>query len=67
LLVVKAHLLEVKEHQKMSTLFPTFLSIWQRAKQLLSTDTRDIWQALEIPEEVAGQGFYDGCIYHPSI
>jgi hypothetical protein len=31
----------------MSTLFPTFVSIWQRAKQLLSTDTRDIWQAIE--------------------
>ena len=36
----------------MSALFPTFTSIWQRAKQLLSTDTRDIFQkALELSEE----------------
>jgi hypothetical protein len=35
----------------MSALFPTFTSIWQRAKQLLSTDTRNIWQALEASEQ----------------
>ena len=31
----------------MTTLFPTFTSIWQRAKRFLSTDTRDIWQGIE--------------------
>jgi hypothetical protein len=31
----------------MTTLFPTFTSIWQRAKRFLATDTRDIWQRLE--------------------
>jgi hypothetical protein len=51
----------------MSALFPTFTSIWQRAKRLLMTDTRDIWQAMEIPQEITGQGFYDGFIYHPPI
>jgi hypothetical protein len=35
----------------MSALFPTFTSIWQRAKRLLMTDTRDIWQALEASEQ----------------
>jgi hypothetical protein len=35
----------------MSALFPTFTSIWQRAKRLLMTDTRDIWQALETSEQ----------------
>jgi hypothetical protein len=30
----------------MTGLFPTFTSLWQRAKHLLSTDTRDIWQQL---------------------
>ena len=28
----------------MTSLFPTFGAIWQRAKQLLATDTRAIWQ-----------------------
>ena len=51
LLAIKARLLEIKEHQEMSALFPTFTSIWQRAKQLLSTDTRNIWQALEASEQ----------------
>lgn len=31
----------------MTTLFPTFTSIWQRAKRFLATDTRDIWQRIE--------------------
>ena len=31
----------------MTTLFPTFTSIWQRAKRLLATDTREIWQRIE--------------------
>ncbi len=36
----------------MSTLFPTFISVWQRAKRILSTDARDIFQrALELAEE----------------
>lgn len=30
----------------MTTLFPTFGSIWQRAKRLLATDSRDIWQGI---------------------
>jgi len=51
----------------MSALFPTFTSIWQRAKRLLTTDTRDIWQALEDLSETTEQGFYDGFIYHPPI
>jgi hypothetical protein len=67
LLAIKTRLIEATEHQEMSALFPTFTSIWQRAKRLLSTDTREIWQALEIPQEITGQGFYDGFIYHPPI
>jgi hypothetical protein len=51
----------------MSALFPTFTSIWQRAKRLLMTDTRDIWQALEDLPESKEQGFYDGFICHPPI
>jgi hypothetical protein len=36
----------------MSSLFPTFISVWQRAKRLLSSDTRDIFQqALELSKE----------------
>ena len=39
----------------MTSLFPTFGSIWQRAKRLLATDTRAIWQriyaAIEEDEE----------------
>lgn len=31
----------------MTILFPTFTSIWQRAKRFLATDTRDIWQRIE--------------------
>jgi hypothetical protein len=30
----------------MTSLFPTVGSIWQRAKQLLATDTRAIWQRI---------------------
>jgi hypothetical protein len=30
----------------MTSLFPTFGAIWQRAKQLLATDTRAIWQRI---------------------
>ncbi len=36
--------------QQMTALFPTFTSIWQRAKRLLSTDTQDIWQLLQTTE-----------------
>jgi hypothetical protein len=36
----------------MAALFPTFTSIWQRAKRFLETDTRDVFQkALELLEE----------------
>jgi hypothetical protein len=45
-LAIKAHLLEVKEGQEMTTLFPTFTSWLQRAKRFLATDSRDIWQHL---------------------
>ncbi len=34
----------------MAILFPTFTSIWQRAKRLLSTDSQDIWQLLQPTE-----------------
>jgi hypothetical protein len=34
------------EQESMAVLFPTFTNVWQRAKRLLSTDTRDIWQQL---------------------
>jgi hypothetical protein len=30
----------------MTALFPTFGNLLQRAKRLLSTDTRDIWQQI---------------------
>jgi hypothetical protein len=45
-LAIKAHLLEVKEGQEMTTLFPTFTGWLQRAKRFLATDSRDIWQRL---------------------
>lgn len=55
LLAVKAQLDQLdtlQEHQIMSALFPTFTSIWQRAKRFLETDTRDVFQkALELSEE----------------
>jgi hypothetical protein len=43
------------EHQRMTTLFPTFSNWLQRAKRFLATDSCDIWQrareALEADEE----------------
>jgi hypothetical protein len=51
----------------MAILFPTFTSIWQRAKCFLANDIKSIWQALEELEESTGEGFYDGFIYHPPI
>jgi hypothetical protein len=45
LLVVKSHLQVLEEHQEMSALFPTFLSLGQRLKRLLATDIKSIWQA----------------------
>jgi len=66
-LAVKAHLVERKEHQEMSALFPTFLSLGQRIKRLLATDIKSIWQALEDTQEPTGQEFFDGFIYHPPI
>jgi hypothetical protein len=47
LLAVKARLLEIQEHQEMSALFPTFLSLGKRIKSLLATDIKSIWQELE--------------------
>jgi hypothetical protein len=67
LLAVKARLLEIQEHQEMSALFPTFLSLGERLKRLLATDIKSIWQALEELQEPTGQAFYDGFIYHPPI
>ena len=43
----------------MTTLFPTFTSIWQRAKRFLATDTRDIWQRIEATLE-ADEKRYQG-------
>jgi len=67
LLAVKAHLKALKEHQEMSTLFPTFLSLGQRLKRLLATDIKSIWQALEDTQEPTQEIFFDGFIYHPPI
>jgi hypothetical protein len=36
--VTKAKLFEIKEHQPMTALFPTFGNLLQRAKRLLATD-----------------------------
>jgi hypothetical protein len=60
-------LLEIQEHQEMSALFPTFLSLGQRLKRLLATDVKSIWQALEELQEPTGQAFFDGFIHHPPI
>jgi hypothetical protein len=67
LLALKAHLLEIQEHQEMSVLFPTFLSLGKRIKRLLATDIKSIWQALEDTQEPTQQAFYDGYLYHPPI
>jgi hypothetical protein len=47
LLAVKAQQKALQEHQTMTTLFPTFTSLWQRAKRFLATDTREIWERIE--------------------
>ena len=67
LLAVKARLLEIQEYQKMSALFPTFLSLGKRIKRLLATDIKSIWQALEDTQEPTQEVFFDGFIYHPPI
>ena len=67
LLAIKARLLEIQEHQQMSALFPTFLSLGKRIKRLLATDIKSIWQALEDTQEPTQEVFFDGFIYHPSI
>ena len=51
----------------MTTLFPTFNSIWQRAKRLLATDVKSIFELIGEPEESQSQAFYDGFIYHPPL
>jgi hypothetical protein len=51
----------------MSALFPTFLSLGQRIKRLLTTDIKSIWQALEESPEPTQEVFFDGFIYHPPI
>jgi hypothetical protein len=67
LLAVKARLLEVQEHQEMSALFPTFLSLGKRIKRLLATDVKAVWQALEESAEPTQEVFFDGFIYHRRI
>jgi len=67
LLAVKARLLEIQEHQEMSALFPTFLSLGKRIKRLLATDVKSIWQAVEELQEPIQEVFFDGFIYHPPI
>jgi hypothetical protein len=66
-LAVKAHLQALKEHQEMSALFPSFLSLGKRIKRLLASDIKSIWQALEDTQEPTGLEFFDGFIYHPPI
>jgi len=66
-LAVKAHLQALKEHQQMSVLFPSFLSLGKRIKRLLATDIKSIWQAIEESQEPTGQAFFDGFIYYPPI
>jgi len=44
-----------EQHQPMTTLFPTYTSLWQRAKRLLASDLTPLWQrfldAIEADEE----------------
>jgi hypothetical protein len=51
----------------MTTLFPTFTSIWQRAKRLLAKDIKSVLELLGESEESATDGFHDGFLYHPPI
>jgi hypothetical protein len=45
----------------MSSLFPTFLSVWQRVKRVLATDTRDISPTLnDIVQQVRA-------VYNPDL
>ena len=41
----------------MTTLFPTFNSLWQRAKRFLATDTREIWGRIEATLEADEQRY----------
>jgi hypothetical protein len=63
LLVVKARLLEIQEHQEMSVLFPTFLSLGQRLKRLLATDVKSIWQGLNESPDLAEAYVVGDCLY----
>lgn len=45
----------------MAVLFPTFTNIWQRAKRLLATDTRDIWQRIEAVLEADEERYISEC------
>lgn len=51
----------------MTTLFPTFTSIWQRAKRLLATDIKSILELLGESGDPTEEGFFDGFIYHPPV
>jgi hypothetical protein len=35
---------EVLEQEKMTALFPTYTSLWQRAKRFLATDLTPLWE-----------------------
>jgi hypothetical protein len=45
----------------MTALFPTFESFWQRAKRLLATDTRNIWQQICEVIEADEQRYINEC------
>ena len=45
----------------MTNLFPSFTSIWQRAKRFLATDTRDIWQRIEATLEADENRYINEC------
>jgi hypothetical protein len=62
-LAVKARLLEIQEHQEMSALFPTFLSLGQRLKRLLATDVKSIWQGLNESPDLVEAYVLGECLY----
>jgi hypothetical protein len=63
LLAVKARWLEIQEHQEMSALFPTFLSLGKRIKSLLATDIKTIWQELKESPDLVEAYVVGDCVY----
>jgi hypothetical protein len=53
----------LKEHQEMSALFPTFLSLGQRLKRLLATDVKSIWQGLNESPDLVEVYVLGECLY----